>query len=72
MIKLRMVEREAKVIKFLLSHPYSTSDEVYKGCGEMVLSKFKRFLIRHFTSSKTVWTVNRLKYRHFLRDANNE
>ena len=69
----RRVQREAAVLKFLLNHPGSTAAEVFAATGFSVLTN-TRFLVpgraSHSTLKvqKTLWSVNRLKWVHWMRN----
>jgi hypothetical protein len=64
------VKNEAKIIKFLRAHPYSTAGEIYKAVGSHP-GMNPRFLTQSQAyrgqKRKTFWCVNELKYRRYLR-----
>ena len=64
---LRRVEREAAVLKWLINHPLSTADQVWKATGFGVMTN-TRFLAQEKQGAKTLWSVNRLKWVHWLRN----
>ena len=69
---MRRVEREAAVLKWLLNHPQSLAEEVWQATGYGVLTN-TRFLTRSKGLDGNVrWSVNRLKWVHWMRDAEGE
>jgi len=66
----RRVQREAAVIKYLLNHPESTSEQVWKATGCRIMENTRFLSQRRLALLPTVWTVNELKYRRYLRTGN--
>lgn len=64
----RRATAEGAVLKWLLNHPESTCDEIFKGCGFPASSAHPRFIDRsHNEEGKITYTVNMLKYRRYLK-----
>ena len=63
----RRCERESAVLKFLINHPQSLAEEVFQATGFGVMTN-TRFLRQERIKGIVRWSVNRLKWVHWMRN----